>query len=383
MKRVVYLSFVKELKRNLDADTGLIQVVTGPRQVGKTTTILKLIEDSYPSDALYVSADDTFNPNAEWLTELWLSAITSNKILFIDEIQKCHNWASTLKGLYDRAKREKKSVHCVLLGSSSLSIQRGLTESLTGRFQLTRAHHWNFSESQEGYGLSFEDYLKFGGYPGSYPLIGEPQWYDYVLNSIVLTVVDKDILLFNSVKNPALFKQAFEILISYPAQEISYTKLLGQLQEGGNVELVKYYISLYAGAYLITPLDKFFNKATLRKGSSPKVLPLAPALPYLQIRDEYTEQERGRVFELLVGSQLARTGEPLFYWREGRKEVDFVLKVGRRIYGVEVKSSAASSSKGLLAFQEKFPRAKVALVTPDQYQDFESDPLSFLESNSV
>lgn len=378
MNNFIYLSYINELKSNVAAQNGLIQVLLGPRQVGKTTSILKLIEDYFQDQSHYVSADKVFNADANWIKEQWLYAHTNQKLLVIDEIQKCHNWAEVIKTLFDETKRKKIKVKCVLLGSSSLEIQKGLTESLTGRFQLNRAYHWNFTESKTAYDLSFEEYLKFGGYPGSYQFKLESSWVDYVKNSIVATVIEKDILQFQMVKNPALFRQAFDILMSYPAQEISYTKLLGQLQEKGNVEIIKNYISMYEGAFLLKALEKYSAKIIKTKSSSPKILPLAPCLFYLTVRDNYEQDELGRVFELVVGAQLVRTGEELFYWREGQCEVDYVLKVGRKVFAIEVKSGRKKTTKGMQAFLKQFPKSISVYITPETYPEFEINPLEFL-----
>ena len=383
MSKEIYLNYINKLHSNINAKTGLIQVLLGPRQVGKTTTVLKLLDEHYKDKAHYVSADQVFNSDTSWLRENWQRARSENKMLVVDEIQKCHNWAEAIKSLYDDSKRHKTPVTCVLLGSSSLEIQKGLSESLTGRFQLVQAYHWNFRESVEGYGLSFDTYLHYGGYPGSYQFINSDDWVAYVKNSIVATVVEKDILQYNTVKNPALFKQAFELLISYPAQEISYTKLLGQLQERGNVELVKHYISLYEGAYLIRALEKFSNKATLTKGSSPKIIPLAPCLPYLQSRIPYDKDQRGRIFELLVGIQLVRTDEELYYWRAGTFEVDYVLKQGGHIWAIEVKSNRKKSRKGLDEFKKNFPNSRTCILDIESYSEFEEDPIWFLHTHAL
>lgn len=379
MKKVINLPFIKYLHENLEAGTGLLQVLLGPRQVGKTTTILNYLEIHHPNTHHYISADAVFNATPEWLQEQWSFAHRGNLLLVIDEIQKCHNWAEVIKALWDSAKRLKKMVPCVLLGSSSLSIQRGLTESLTGRFQLLTAHHWNARESMEGYQLHFDDYLKYGGYPGSYPFVGGKEWQRYVSTSIISTVIEKDILQFNNVKNPALFKQAFEIIMGYPSMEISYTKLLGQLQDKGNVEVIKHYLDLYQGAFLIKVLEKFSPSRVRVKSSSPKILPLAPCLYYLTHLDHYSADERGRVFEALVGSQLVRTGEELFYWREGKYEVDFVVRSGRKLWAIEVKSGRRRASEGLTAFVKNYPHAKAVIITWDDYPRFEKDPLAFLE----
>jgi predicted AAA+ superfamily ATPase len=379
MKKAIKLNFISTLKERIEAEVGLVQVILGPRQVGKTTTTLNLLEECYQSNSMYVSADSVFNADAAWLRSNWQLALQEHKILVIDEIQKCFNWAEVIKSLYDETKREKRRLTCVLLGSSSLEIQKGLSESLTGRFQLIRVPHWNFAESQLGYGLSFDDFLHYGGYPGSYDLIGTKDWYDYVKTSIVSTVVEKDILQFNKVRNPALFRQAFELLISYPAQEISYTKLLGQLQDKGNVDLIKHYLKLYEGAYLIKALEKYSPKAIKVRSSSPKIIPLAPALAFLATRASFSPEERGRVFEALVGAQLLRTGEDLFYWREGDSEVDFVLKRGRSLWAIEVKSGRKKNPKGLDAFKQKFPSARPVVITFDNYESFERAPMEFLD----
>lgn len=379
MKKLINLDFTKKLDESLSTKNGLLQVIIGPRQVGKTTTVLKYLDENHKDNFSFYSADEVFNANAEWILEIWSEARLSKKLLVIDEIQKCENWSAVIKKLWDEDKRNKKTFPVILLGSSSLEIQKGLTESLTGRFQLHRAFHWNYEESRKAYGLTFEDYLKFGGYPGSYSFKDRDEWARYVKQSIVLTVIEKDILQFHTVKSPSLFKQAFEIIMSYPAQEISYTKLLGQLQDKGNTELIKYYLSLYEGAFLVKVLEKYSSKKVLTKSSAPKILPLAPCLYYLEILDDYKSEELGRAFELIVGTQLVRTGESLYYWREGSDEVDFVLKKGRKLYAIEVKSGRKKSAKGLMKFKEKFPEAKLVMITFENYGEFEAGPMSFLE----
>jgi uncharacterized protein len=381
MKDLVKLSFINELEVNLRSSNGLLQVVLGPRQVGKTTTVLHFLEQNFKSSYHYVSADKVFQNSSLWIRQEWARAFEQRALLVIDEIQKVENWAETMKSLWDEAKRKKQQVQCILLGSSSLEIQKGLTESLTGRFQLIKVHHWNFRESLEGYGLSFEEFLKFGGYPGAYELIKNNQdWISFVKTSIVETVIDKDILLNHTVKSPALFKQAFEMLSSYPAQEISFTKLLGQLQNKGNTDLIKHYLRLYEGAFLIKALDKFSSNKLKVKASSPKILPLAPAFYYLNIQDEYRGEERGRVFEALVGAQLVRTGHELYYWREKNDEVDFVLKRGRNLWAIEVKSGRRKNNHGLEKFKSHFPPATLVIIDQENYQVFEKDPLAFLSA---
>ncbi len=386
MNKLISLSFINTLNERLKSKNGLLQVILGPRQVGKTTTVIKFLQDNYKDQSLYYSADAIFNATPEWVLEIWNKALVEEKILVIDEIQKCQNWAEVIKKLYDEAKRKNHLTKVVLLGSSSLEIQKGLTESLTGRFQLLQVAHWNYEESLLGYKLDFETYLKYGGYPGSYQFINkknDKDWINYVKNSIISTVIEKDILQFQNIKNPSLFKQAFEVIMAYPAQEISYTKLLGLLQDKGNVELVKYYLKIYEGAFLVKTLEKYSAKKIKTKASSPKIVPMAPCFYYLNIQDKYSDSERGRVFEALVGSQLIKTGEDVYYWREKNDEVDFILKKGKKIWAIEVKSGYKKSSKGLIAFKNQFKDAKVVYIDLENYFEFEKSPLDFLENNSV
>jgi uncharacterized protein len=381
MEALVKLNIIDTLSLNLKETPQFIQVLLGPRQVGKTTSIFHYLENEYDGSFVFGSADAVFNASAGWLREQWQKARLANSLLVIDEIQKVENWSETVKSLWDEDKRNKSQIKCVLLGSSSLDLQKGLTESLTGRFQLIRAHHWNYHESNEGYGLTFEEFLKFGGYPGSYPLRNKEGWASYLKNSIVETVIEKDILKNHTVKSPALFKQAFEILISYPAQEISYTKLLGQLQSKGNTDLIKHYIHLYEGAFLIKALEKYSTNSVKVRSSSPKILPLCPAFYFTNILDEYSSSERGRVLELIVGAQLVRLGWDLYYWREGQHEVDFVVKKGKRIWAIEVKSGRKKKLLGLEVFLQKFKNARGVIINFDNYLDFEKDPMSFLDTH--
>jgi predicted AAA+ superfamily ATPase len=378
MKNLIKPIFIDVLHTRLMCQNPLIQVILGPRQVGKTTSILAYLDARFTGRNNYVSADSVLNATPKWLAEQWQKSRHDNSILVIDEIQKCQNWSEAVKALWDEDRRHQRKIQCVLLGSSSLQIQKGLTESLTGRFQLIQAFHWNAEESKQGYGLSFEEYLRFGGYPGSYQFIANAEWQKYVATSIVSTVIEKDILQYNTVKNPALFKQAFEILIGYPAMEVSFTKLLGQLQDRGNVELIKHYLELYQGAFLIKVLEKFSGSRIRTKSSAPKILPMAPCFYQLTVLDAYTSEEKGRAFEALVGMQLARTDAQLYYWRDGKFEVDYILKHGRNLWAIEVKSGRKKSEKGLYEFCKQYPDAKPVIVNLENYATFERDPISFI-----
>lgn len=373
--------FVDQLHQRLKAPNPLIQVLVGPRQVGKTTGVRQLMAQwEHPTH--YANADDLLAADRSWLLEQWQKAllIGDGALLVIDEIQKLSNWPETIKSLWDA---QPYRLRVVLLGSSALQLQQGSTESLAGRFELLRLYHWRFSELQQAFDYDLERYLMFGGYPGSVAFEDDfDRWYAYIKESIVEAVIGKDILQNRKVANPALFRQAFEILCHYPAQEISYTKLLGQLQDKGNTDLVKYYIELYGSAFLLFSLSKYFTKAWLKRSSSPKMLPACPALCSLAFgKSNLIDTEyRGRVFELAVGSELVQLPGELFYWREKNAEVDFVHHYQGNLIAIEVKSGRKKSRKGLDLFCQNFPKAKRAVISPEIFEQFSENPMRFLKS---
>ncbi|NTV51150.1 MAG: ATP-binding protein [Geobacteraceae bacterium] len=371
--------FVAQLEKRFSGDNPLIQVLVGPRQVGKTTGVRQLLA-RYPGNSHYANADDLLITDRTWLIEQWQKALLlgDGTLLIIDEVQKISNWSETIKSLWDSNPRK---LRVIVLGSSSLQIQTGLTESLAGRFELTKIYHWTYTELKHAFGYNLERFLLFGGYPGSVSYEDDyDRWYSYLKDSIIESVIGKDILLNRTVGNPALFRQAFEILCRYPAQEISYTKLLGQLQDKGNTDLIKYYIELYAGAFLIHPLEKYSAKGWLTRSSSPKILISCPALYTMTEGPRVLEDldKRGRVFELAVGSEMMQLSGELFYWREKNAEVDFIHRYQGRLYAIEVKSGRRKSAKGLESFIKQFPDAIPIIITPDNFPLFSEDPRKFL-----
>lgn len=378
MDRNFERAFVALLRQRLKGSNPLIQVLVGPRQVGKTTGVTQMIQ-KLKQPVTYASADDVLHSSRAWLLEQWQKALLVGKgsILVLDEIQKVPNWSETIKKLWD----EKKGIKLVLLGSSPLLIQKGLSESLTGRFELIPIHHWGFHELKKAFGISFDDFLWCGGYPGSYAFIKDfDRWYQYIKDSIIETVIGKDILNFSRVAKPALFRQSFEIFSEYPAQEISYTKLLGQLQEKGNTDLVKHYLELFQSGFLFRALFKFSNKAHLSKGSTPKILPLSACFYSLAKGPEVLKdpEKKGRLFEMAVGQVLHRLPGNLYYWREAQNQVDYVYEYAHQLFAIEAKSGRKKSTKGLEVFSETFPKAHPVIIDPDNFEKFDQNPAQFL-----
>lgn len=360
--------FVNTLSRRLKSDPAYIQIILGPRQVGKTTGVLQLEGKLSHEVFYYHNADSIFSGKEQWLKNCWLEARVrrkknKNTILVIDEVQSIPNWSSHIKGLWDQDKREDSLFHVILLGSSSLELHQGLSESLAGRFEQIYVPHWSYAETKELYpNLGLDEYMDYGGYPAPFSLNETARKDDYLRYSILEPVITKDILQNTTVKKPALFRQTFELACLHAAEILSLNKFLGQLQEGGNVDLVKHYLSLYQKAFLLKTLEKYSTNRIQKKGSSPKLMPMAPAFLNL-----FGKSDRERRFELVCGLHLIRTYENVFYWREGNKEVDFVIEVHGQIIGIEVKAGKKRDNKGLLSFAKKFP-AKTLMVTEENFE---------------
>lgn len=377
---IISRSFAHTIQAHLDEKTPLIQVILGPRQVGKTTGIKNLLSQ-IQSPTHYASADDLIAGGRDWILKEWQTAkqLGPEAILVLDEVQKIPNWSETIKLLWD-AQAPEYPIQLILLGSSSLTLQTGLSESLAGRFELTPAHHWRYQESNTAFNLSLDDYLLFGGYPGSYAFRNDyDRWHAYIHHSIIETVIGRDILHTRHVAKPALFRQTFELACHYPAQEISYTKLLGQLQDKGNTDTVKYYLELLEGAFLFRILHKYSKNVLRSRTSSPKIQPLCPALHTIFTGPDILNDAvtKGHLFELAVGAILNELPGQLFYWREGNMEVDFIYEYRGKCFAIEVKSGRKKSEKGMTAFTNIYPAAIPVFITWDNFITFDQDPIGF------
>lgn len=372
--------------------------VAGPRQVGKTTLVHDALSQYGRSDYHFVPVDQPDAPripgftsaeevaydqdasprDAAWLVRQWQRARTAARestdghILVLDEIQKIPRWSEAVKGLWDADRAEGLKLHVILLGSSPLLMQKGMSESLTGRYELIRVTHWSFLEMHEAFDFDLDDYIYFGGYPGSAVYIrDEPRWRNYVNGSLIEPSIEKDILMMTRVDKPALLKQLFHLGCSYSGQILSYDKMLGQLQDAGNTTTLARYLEMLGNAGLICGLQKYAGQQHRRRASSPKFNVLNNAL--MSAGSGYTKAEAkadrsywGRLVESAVGAHLYNTGHPdcrLHYWRESSREVDFVIERGRKLTAIEVKSGPSSGhAGGLDVFEENFGKCRKLLV---------------------
>jgi hypothetical protein len=366
-----------------------IQVLSGPRQSGKTTLISQVLGE-LPRPSRYASADAAEASGPAWLEQQWNAArheIASSAgrdfVLVIDEIQKIPSWSETVKRMWDEDSRTSLAMKVVLLGSSSLLLQRGLTESLTGRFEILRLSHWTYAEMKEAFEFNLDQYIYFGGYPGAAPLISEERrWRDYVRDSIIETTISRDILMMTRVDKPALLRQLFELGVLYSGRVLSFNKMLGQLQDAGNTTTLSHYLDLLSAAGLLTGLQKYSAAPVRRKASSPKLQVMNTALMSALGGLESNEVRKnpaawGRMVGSAVGSHLlaSAVGQEIHlgFWLENRREVDFVLEKGGRLAAVEVKSGRTRDGiPGIGLFLKRHPRARAHLVGGDgmKLEDF-------------
>lgn len=369
-----------------------IQVVAGPRQVGKSTLVQQATQ-GLTVPVRHTSADEPTLRGVDWIAQQWEAArlsITAPRgaVLVLDEIQKIPAWSETVKRLWDEDTRARRPLQVVLLGSAPLLIAQGLTESLAGRFEVISLSHWSLAEMRAAFGWSLDDYVFYGGYPGAAPLIAEPErWARYVLDSLIETSISRDVLLLTRVDKPALLRRLFELACRYSGQVLSYTKMLGQLQDAGNTTTLAHYLELLAGAGMVCGLPKYAGDAARSRGSSPKLQVLNTALMTaasgLTLAQARADRELwGRLVESAAGAHLANAamrGEcALHYWRERNQEVDFVVRAGRQLTAIEVKSGRAPlAHPGTAAFVQAFKPQRTLLVGGDgiALEDFLMQPV--------
>ncbi len=368
------------LRSRLIEPRHFIQVIVGPRQTGKTTLVHQIMgELNIPNH--YASADEPVLKDRSWIEQQWevirtrvrLSKQKENALLVLDEIQKIPGWSETVKRLWDEDSIAGLKLQVIILGSSALLVQRGLTESLAGRFEVIPMTHWSFSEMKEAFGWNVEQYIFYGGYPGAAELITDHnRWARYIIDSLIETTISRDILLMKRVDKPALLRRLFELGCKYSGQIISYQKMLGQLQDAGNTTTLAHYLRLLESAGMLVGLSKYAGQIVRQRASSPKLMVLNSALMTTQSQSTIEEAKAdseywGRLVESTVGATLVNglksTQIEIFYWSDRNHEVDFVLQRGKTLVAIEVKSGRRKVSfPGIEAFSKRFKVKRNLLV---------------------
>jgi predicted AAA+ superfamily ATPase len=385
-------AFVSTLLQRFTEKRKFIQVIAGPRQTGKTTAAMQ-VQVGCKIPVRFVSADDTGSHSPLWLAQQWeisrSSTPKSGALLIIDEVQKIPAWSESVKRLWDEDTRNSIPLKVLLLGSSPWLLQKGLTESLAGRFELHRSTHWSYPEMKDAFQWTLEQYLFFGGYPGAVDLIHDlDRWRSYVQQSLIETTLAKDILLLTRIDKPVLLRHLFSLACEYSGQILSYQKMIGQLQDAGNTTTLAHYLDLLETAGMVAGISKYAIAGTRQRGSSPKLLTLnngllnaVSGLTFAEGMDD--PNRRGRIVENAIGAHLLNTVPSdvrVFYWRERNKEVDFVLAKGKALVALEVKSGKKKQVlPGLSEFSSAFKNVRPLLVGSDgiPIAEFLSKPASY------
>lgn len=375
------------LKGRIGEPRRFIQVVAGPRQVGKSTLVGQVLDEVSIPYATEV-ADAVAPTDIDWIHRIWEAARLTMSLrgleeylLVIDEVQKIENWSEMVKREWDADTRNRVNLKVVLLGSSRLLLKRGLTESLAGRYELIRMPHWSLREMQDAFGVTVDEYIYFGGYPGPVSLMkDERRWRKYIKDSLVAPAIEKDVIMTSNIYKPALMKQLFELGCGYSAEILSLTKLMGQMRDAGNVTTLAGYLGILDECALLTGLQKYARDEARKRGSVPKFQVYNNALLTAYkgrgfITDRTETRAWGRWVESAVGAHLLSMADELgydvYYWREPSRakeekdrEVDFVIVSGGEVTAIEVKSGRRGMNSGLPAFAEAFhPRRSFVVGT--------------------
>ena len=357
---------------------GRIQLLTGPRQVGKTTLLLELARQ-FGEAAVYMAGDE---PDAAlpgfwercW-TETEARAQRGTAVLLLDEIHHLPDWAARLKGQWDRLRRQHLPLHVVATGSSALRVATGSRESLAGRFERMTLSHWpaaalgsTFHLSEHSAALSL---VQFGSYPGTMELKSDPaRWRAYLRDAIIEPAIGRDVLSLGAIRRPALLRQVFAIATASPAQVVSLQKLQGQLQDKGALETVAHYLAMLQEAYLVSPLERFSTRAHRRRSAPPKLLTLNNALLSAMHPDGPPDpakepQRFGAWVENACLAFAVNQGQRVMYWREEPLEIDAVFEGSWGNWAVEVKTGSfdVHSLKGLLEFCRRNPKFTPLVIT--------------------
>lgn len=358
------------LRERIGEPRKFIQVLAGPRQVGKSTLVGQVLND-VTIPYMLENADGVNHEDTDWIGRVWESVRIAMQLqhkkeylLVIDEVQKIDNWSEAVKAEWDRDSREGRNLKVVLLGSSRLLIRKGLTESLAGRFELIRITHWSYAEMRDAFGYTLDQYIYYGGYPGPAAMIGnEKRWKKYIKDSLVAPAIEKDVIMTSNIYKPALMKRTFELGCGYSGELLSLTKMIGQLQDVGNVTTIAGYIDILSQCALLCGLQKYANDDSRKYNSIPKFQVFNNALlttykgrSFLQDRQD--TEAWGRWVESAVGSYLVCQAEELeykvYYWRERSDEVDFIVVSDDVTLAIEVKSGRRKMNNGLPKFTEAF-----------------------------
>jgi hypothetical protein len=370
MYRAGYYATREELRRRVtEPPPARVQVLTGPRQVGKTTLMLQLAKE-WGDRAIYVAADAPEAALPGWWEAQWERATrlarAETALLLIDEIHYLPSWSRLLKAETDRMRRQHLALHVVVSGSTALRVGKGVRETMAGRFERLVLSHWSARDLAQGFHLSKEEavdcVVRLGGFPGGMSLRRDPRrWRAYIVDSIIEPAIGRDLLVLEAIRRPALLRQVFAICVGHAAEIVSLQKMAGLLAERGALATIAHYLQLLQEAYLVAPLAKFSGRELRQRASPPKLVALNNAfLTATALGDAAAVAsdpgQRGRLIENACIAFAINSGQTAHYWRAEPVEVDAVLDGAWGRWAVEIKTGSYSARDlaGLLEFVRRF-----------------------------
>ncbi len=367
--RIILESIINKLP------SGKVIILYGARQVGKTTLVERLIENS--KDYLYFNADnieDRLQLEQESATK-FRTLFSNKKLIIIDEAQRVKNIGLNLKIIYDQL-----HIPIIATGSSAFELANNISESLTGRKHEYHLHPLSFEELSEHFGV-FEEYKNLSNrlIYGSYPeIVTQPSQQKEILNSLASSYLYKDILEWNKIKKSDKLIKLLQALAFQIGNQVSYNELAQIV--GINKETVENYIDLLEKSFVIFSLKSFNRNLRTELKKSKKIYfydngirnALINNFNQIELRNDV-----GALWENYIISERYKYNSNhnqfvnCFFWRtKNQQEIDFIEERNGKLYAYEFKWSAYKKAKIPIAFQKAYPDAVVEIIRPDNYYDF-------------
>src|SRR3989344_814257 len=373
-KRDNYLEIEKSL------DNKFILALVGLRRVGKTTTIYqliqRLIEKVSVRNVLFFSFDESsikLGDVIDTYKEIHGKDFREEKVyVFLDEIQKCHNWENEIKKYYDLYPKLK----FVISGSESLFIRKKTKETLAGRIFEFKLNTFTFREYLKIHNVKEEEFnyetkiipffLKFaekGGFPETFSFQSDKEFKEYIRALVVDKIVYKDIPQMFKIEDTEFLKILLELISMNPGMYVDYQSL--SRQYGKDLRVIKNYISYLKDSFLITLLGNYRKgSTTIRKIK--RAYPTDNALIYLY-KTKIEEDFFGRMVETLA----INSSEVLSFWKNGN-EIDMV----KDDIPIEVKyknNIENKEFKPLIEFMNKFNKKEGFMITKKDKREVQFD----------
>ena len=355
---------------------GRAVIIYGARQIGKTT-LIKRIQDEYHLRSSYLNCDEPdireslFNKTSTQLKEL----VGDSRLVLIDEAQRVKNIGITLKLLIDNF----PDVQIIATGSSSFELSNKIAEPLTGRKYEFQLYPFSLRElMQINTRKEINRLLEVRIIKGMYPdVVINKSESQYILKDITRSYLYRDILQFQTIRNPEVLNKLLQALALQIGNEVSYNKLANKLQIDKNT--ISNYIDILEKAFIIFRLNPFSRNIRNELKKLRKIYfidtgirnTLINNLNPLDIR-----QDAGSLWENFLISErvkfLNNHGyfKNLYFWRTHQQhEVDLIEKESGNMHGYEFKINA-KKNKVPKIFKDNYPGVKIDFIDMDNYMDF-------------